>query len=146
MVVHFNLGTVDGFMQTMTNQKNDVLTTYQLINGINRLQYQFTYQARIHPFADVTQNDLVKYDTIGDGQEPFNNLRIQGILEHKFTEIESECIRNKAKAPINARYFESMFYYEYDGPYNEKPIDIFKDVGIDAYKYYLPLKWFFLGI
>jgi hypothetical protein len=71
MVVHFNLNAVDGFMTSMNNQNDSELSSDQLINGINELTYKFTNEARINPFPDVTPDDLVRFDTIGDVNESF---------------------------------------------------------------------------
>jgi hypothetical protein len=132
MVVHFNLSAVDGFMTSMNNQNDSELSSDQLINGINELTYKFTNEARINPFPDVTPDDLVRFDTIGDGHEPFNNVRIQRILENIFTGFENICIEFNVQVPIRAKYFESTFYYNYDGPYKIKPIHILEDEGIDV--------------
>ena len=101
MVVHFNVNAVEGFMTSMNNQNEGELSTDQLINGINELTYKFTNETRINPFPDITPPDLVKYDTIGNGIGPFDNLRIQSILENIFTEFENLCIEFNVQVPMH---------------------------------------------
>jgi len=132
MVVRFNLSAVDGFMSFINYQNEGSLTTNELIKGINDLIHNFSTDAKIDPLPDITPNELVGYDTNGNGLEPFDNLRIQRILENIFTGFENICVQFHLQVPINSRYFESMFYYTFDSPYKIKPIHILEDVGIDV--------------